>query len=594
MTALEKLARAAGLAVTWKDADGRSRRVSPQNLRAILTALGHPANTPQQIKRSLARLKAHKGEPPLLVVAHGALFRARGRALHLVAEDGRQHKLAIRNGRAKADLAPGYYRIAGGNRLAVTPPRAFQPEAKIWGVSVQLYAMRGSPGIGDFAALGNFCEDAARAGANAVLLSPVHAVPPDGISPYTPASRQFLNPLYIPLAGPDRGEGQINWRRATAARMKALLREFAKFRSDPEFTAFMRQQGGRLKQHARFMAGKPGGMRLQLYLQWRADRALADAQARAKAAGMTVGLIADVAVGLDPQGSEAAGEAASMLQGLSIGAPPDALGPEGQDWGLTGYSPAGLIAGGYDGFIRTLRAAMRHAGGIRLDHAMGLMRLWVVPRGRPSRDGAYLHYPFEELLGLVCLESQRHRALVIGEDLGTVPPGFRRRVFRAGLMGMDVLWFARDRKGNFRPPQQWFKHSAAMTTTHDLPTLVGWWRGRDLEWRDAIAGTVDKAAWRRRARDRRALWGALRAGGAKGPVPKDAARFADAAIAALAKSPSPLKLVAIEDLIGEIEQPNIPGTIDEHPNWRRRLKAAKPFATASARRRATLLNGGRA
>lgn len=593
MTALERLARRAGIAVAWRDADGQARRVPPDTLRAILAALGYPAASASDIAQSRARLEEQTGDPPLQVVAQGAAFPARGHRLRLIAEDGTRHTLTVHAGMAKADLPPGYYAIGGGKRIAITPPRAFQPSQDCWGVAVQLYALRGSPGIGDFAALGAFCEQAADAGANAVMLSPVHAVPPGGISPYTPTSRQFLNPLYIPVGGADPGGARIDWAAAARQRMAALTRAFHRFaaKPDPAFTAFVRQGGAALKQHARFMAGNATDTRFQLYLQWRADAALAQVQARAKAAGMAIGLIADVAVGLDPGGSEAHTNPEQMLQGLTIGAPPDAFNRDGQNWGLTGFSPMGLMANGYDGFIRTLRAAMRHAGGIRLDHAMGLMRLWVVPQGASPRDGAYLHYPFADLLGLVCLESQRHRALVIAEDLGTVPRGFRHALFKARLLGMEVLWFARDAHGAFHPPARWPAHSAALITTHDLPTLTGWWRGRDLEWRDRIAGHIDKAAWRQRARDRRALWRALKASGIKGAIPKDASAFADAAIAALAHAPSPLKLVAVEDLTGAVEQPNIPGTIDEHPNWRRRLKSAHPFATATARRRAALLNG---
>jgi len=596
MSALERLARAAGIAVVWRDADGKDQRVAPDNLRAILTALGHDIASEKAIAQSQARLARQAGDPPLRVVWQGAGFAAKGRSLRLIAEDGTAHVLPVRQGKARATLPPGYYRLAGTEKqIAVAPRQAFQPQRRGWGVSVQLYALRGSPGIGDFGALGSFCEQAARAGAGAVMLSPVHAVPQGGISPYTPTSRQFLNPLYIPLAGSDDGGALIDWTKAARQREIALRRDYRRFEKtgDPAFDRFVRQGGAGLKQHARFMAGHRDEARFQLYLQWRADTALAAAQARAKAAGMAIGLIADVAVGLDPGGSEAQGNAAQMLNGLSIGAPPDAFNANGQDWGLTGFSPAGLNASGYAGFIAMLRAAMRHAGGIRLDHAMGLMRLWVVPRGKSPRDGAYLHYPFEDLLGLVCLESQRHQALVIAEDLGTVPPGFRERIFQAGLLGMEVLWFARGANGAFRPPITWPAHSAALTTTHDLPTLAGWWRGRDLEWRDRIAGHADKKAQRQRAADRRALWRALKASGAKGPLPRNAATFTDAAIAALGKAPSPLALVAVEDLTGAVEQPNIPGTIDEHPNWRRRLDAKAPFAVTAARRRAALLKDGR-
>jgi 4-alpha-glucanotransferase len=593
MTALESLARAAGIAVNWTDAGGKRRRVGARSLRAVLAALGYPAETPAEIRRSRGRLKRQLRGPPLRVVEVDQLFPAVGRRLRLIGEDGARHLLPVSRGKARADLPIGYYRLAGRRRLAIVPATAFQPAEKLWGISVQLYALRGSPGIGDFGALGRLCEDAARAGADAVLVSPVPPLRPGTISPYSPASRLFLNPLYIPASGGDPKGDLIDWARAEKERLAALRRAFARQERgppDPDFARFRKAGGEQLARHARF--GGAADSRFQLYLQWRADRALARAQARARAAGMTVGLIVDMPVGIDPSGSEAAANAGAMLQGLSIGAPPDALGPEGQNWGLTTYSPAGLIRTGYAGFIQTLRAAMRHAGGIRLDHAMSLTRLWVIPRGMAPGEGAYLTYPMEALLGLLCLESRRHRALVIAEDLGTVPAAFRRRMVRAGLLGMEVLWFARGAKGSFIPPRRWPAWRAALSTTHDLPTLAGWWRGRDLEWRERISGRADVAARRQRARDRRALWKALCEGEPAKPMPRDTGPFADQVIAGLAKAPSPVTLIAIEDMVGETEQPNIPGTTDEHPNWRRRLSSAQPLASRAARRRAALLNGG--
>lgn len=592
MTPLEALARDAGIAVSWTGADRRQRRVAPQTLRAILKALGLPADNPGAIIDSRAQLKARQREQPLTVVRQGGVFAAPGRQVRLLAEDGGAHELRGLEGAVTADLPPGYYRIADSARtLAVTPRRAFQAAGKMWGIAAQLYALRGSPGFGDFAALGRLCEDAAKAGADAVMLSPVHALLPGGISPYSPSSRQFLNPLYIPCAGRDPGNALIDWPRATRHRLETLRRAFRQFEAmggDRAFESFVRNGGSALRRHARMQADDASDTRFQLYLQWRADAALAQAQARARAAGMAIGLISDVAVGVDPRGSEADGNS-GMLHGLCIGAPPDAFNSGGQNWGLTGFSPEGLRSGGYRGFLDMLRAAMRHAGGIRLDHAMGLMRLWVVPDGMRPAEGAYLHYPFESLLGLLCLESQRHRALVIAEDLGTVPPVFRHRIHRAGLLGMNVLWFARDAQGAFVPPCLWPASNAALSGTHDLPTLAGWWRERDLAWRAKITGQPQARARKERAREKRALWKALKRSGAGGTLPGSAGRFIDGAMAALATAPSPLTLVPLEDLTGEIEQANIPGTIDEHPNWRRRLAADAPFALRAVRRRAALL-----
>ena len=333
------------------------------------------------------------------------------------------------------------------------------------------------------------------------MLSPVHAVPQGGISPYTPTSRQFLNPLYIPVPGRDTGGARIDWAATAKSRMARLRRDFRAF-TDPAFSAFVRQGGAQLKQHARFMAADAGDTRFQLYLQWRADAALAGAQARAKAAGMAIGLIADVAVGIDARGSEAAGSADEMLQGLSIGAPPDAFNREGQDWGLTAFSPAGLMASGYDGFIRTLRAAMRHAGAVRLDHILGFKRLYLVPHGFGARDGAYVRMPFQSLLAITALESVAQDCVVIGEDLGTVPERFREEIAEWGIWSYRVMMFERDHHGNFCTSDHYAANALVTFNTHDLATFAGWRSAGDLNLKRSLGldpGESDDArhhAWR--------------------------------------------------------------------------------------------------
>lgn len=222
---------------------------------------------------------------------------------------------------------------------------------------------------------------------------------------------------------------------------------------------------------------------------------------------------------------------------------------------------------------------MRHAGGARIDHAMGLARLWVVPEGASPSEGAYLTYPLDDLLRLIRLESFRHRAIVIGEDLGTVPEGFREKLADAGIAGMDVLWFARE-KEEFLPPKRWRRDALAMTSTHDLPTVAGWWRGHDISLRESLgllAGTTAKEEQRARAIDRKHLWHAFRAAratSAAAPSPDNTESVVDAAIAFVAETPAPLVLIPLEDALGLEEQPNLPGTVSEHPNWRRRYPGA--------------------
>jgi 4-alpha-glucanotransferase len=312
------------------------------------------------------------------------------------------------------------------------------------------------------------------------------------------------------------------------------------------------------------------------FLQWLADRSFASAQRRAKTAGMAIGLIADLAVGMSAAGSYAWAHNDHVLSGLQIGAPPDLFNANGQNWGLTTLSPRALQTQGYGPFIATLRACMRHAGGLRVDHAMGFLRLWVIPQGATAAEGAYIAYPVRDLFRLTALESHRHRAIVIGEDLGTVPAGFRERLARAGIYGMSVLWFARDAKG-FVPPHDWPSLTVAMTSTHDLPTVAGWWRGTDLDARASCGLLHDVPAERMvRNSERQALWIALKSAKvAEGETPAaaEASHVVDAAVRFVAKTPSKLALLPLEDALGLERQPNMPGTVAEYPNWRHRYDA---------------------
>jgi 4-alpha-glucanotransferase len=267
------------------------------------------------------------------------------------------------------------------------------------------------------------------------------------------------------------------------------------------------------------------------------------------------------------------------LCGLTIGAPPDVLQPEGQNWGITALSPGkGRVA-----FADTLDCAMRCAGGVRIDHAMGLQRLWVIPEGGGSKDGVYLSYPMHEMLGIVAQKSREHRAIVIGEDLGTVDPHFREAMQARHMLGMEVLWFQREAK-RFLEPERWSSRSAALSTTHDLPTVAGWWMGRDIDWLERLGfhGEHGDAAAERRVRDedRAHLWSAIGSGPL--PAPEDYAAVVEAALAFIGRTPCPLAIAPAEDILSLVEQPNIPGTISQHPNWRRRLPSGDLFTKGAA------------
>jgi 4-alpha-glucanotransferase len=469
------------------------------------------------------------------------------------------------------------------------------------------------------------------------------AADPGHFSPYSPSSRLFLNVLHIdpatlagqrwlqqqldarglqPLVRELAAAELVDWPRAATLKLqllRALWQDFASLDGGAglreSFDGFVRDGGSALAEHARFEAlharqfgadptrwhwrDWPAGYRdprhpaverfaaehadevaLHAFLQWLASRGLDAAQRAARTAGMGIGLITDFAVGTDSGGSHAWARQQDLLAGVAIGAPPDALNRRGQDWGLTTFSPRALQQHGHAPFIELLRASLRHAGGVRIDHVLGLNRLWVVPAGADATAGAYLRYPLSDLLGLVALEAHRHGAMVVGEDLGTVPDGFREQLHEAGVLGMRVLWFERDH-GLFVEPARWPASSTATTTTHDLPPVAGWWRGHDIDLQQAAGLLPDghDAAQDRMARgsEREALWAAFRHAGLAAssqlPGPDETGAVVDAAIDFVAATPAPLAVVPLEDLLGQVEPPNLPGSVDGNPNWRRRMPA---------------------
>lgn len=307
------------------------------------------------------------------------------------------------------------------------------------------------------------------------------------------------------------------------------------------------------------------------------------AAARCRERGMAIGLYLDLAVSVDRSGSDAWSFPGCFAASASVGAPPDDFNLSGQDWGLPPLLPQALREHGHEPFVLALRANMRHAGALRIDHVMGLMRLYWVPRGAGARDGAYVHYPLDELLAIVKLESHRNRCIVVGEDLGTVPDAVREALATAGVLSYRLLYFQRDASGGFLPPQDYPRDALVAIGTHDLPTLAGWWQGRDIVLREGLGLFPDEATRDRhrseRALDRMRLLDAL---ARAGRLPADAdiealaqnplsATLVEAIHGWLAACPSRLMMVQPEDWLGVVEQNNLPGTVDEHPNWRRKL-----------------------
>jgi len=317
------------------------------------------------------------------------------------------------------------------------------------------------------------------------------------------------------------------------------------------------------------------------WLQWLADGQLRDAQARARAAGMPIGLYQDIAVAVNPASSMAWAHPGVSVAVANVGAPPDWFNPNGQNWGLAPLSPFGLHERRYAAFIMGLRQNMRHAGAVRIDHVMGLQRLYWIPIGASADEGAYVRYPFADLVRLIALESVRNRCLVIGEDLGTVPEGFRPAMERAGVMSCRVLYFERDAEQAFLPPGQYPKAALTSVSTHDLPTLKGYWGCRDVSWRELLHMLPDAAsaaaAREERGRDRVLLLQALEREGLlpAGLDPENPPdELPDELVLAvhrfLARAPCRLLMVQLEDALGDLEQPNLPGSSEGHPNWRRR------------------------
>lgn len=313
------------------------------------------------------------------------------------------------------------------------------------------------------------------------------------------------------------------------------------------------------------------------WMQWAADTQLGAAAAAAAEGGMMVGLYRDLAVGADRAGAETWVNAAAVVSGAQVGAPPDIYNPAGQDWGLPPFHPRALREEGYRSFIELVRSNMRHAGGLRIDHVMGLQHLYWIPRGEKPTAGAYVRYPLDDLVGILALESQRQRCLVVGEDLGTVPDGFRERMAAANVFSYRVLFFEQDGEtGAFLPPDAYPALALAVAGSHDLPTLRGWWEARDIALKERLGLYPDSGEATRqredRDRDRTQLVNALRRAGVlpEGAEP-DVPALARAAHAYLARSSSMLAMAQLDDLTDEVDQVNVPSTSEEHPNWRRRL-----------------------
>ncbi|PPD45048.1 MAG: 4-alpha-glucanotransferase [Methylocystis sp.] len=551
-------------------------------------------------------------------------------------------------------LPAGRYGLRGEDddaacRLIVAPGQCYLPAEphRAFGFSAQLYSVRreGDQGIGDFTTLARLARSSAEAGAALVAINPLHALfaqDRSRASPYYPSDRRFLDPIYVDLADL-LGDGvheaaaralslkdTVDYPEVHALKRQTLEQVFAHFeqlaqqRPDAapvaDFAQFCAESGESLARFALFetIAEARGGecwrawpedlrdakpsalaafalehgtrVRFHRFMQWVADRQFAQAAREAQGAGLAIGFCRDLAVGAAPDGAESWSKASRLLDGFAIGAPPDPFSREGQNWGLPAPNPLQMLEDAGADFAELVRANMRHAGALRIDHVMGLARLFLVPDGAKARAGAYVSYPLDALLAQLALESQRAKCAVVGEDLGTLPWGFRDRLEAANVLSYRVVWFERAGAG-FTPPPHYPEKAMACVSTHDLPTLEGWWLGADIDEKAALGLLApDAAAGERgaRANDKRALLDALRSEGLIGDVAEDAP-FDDAIARALhafaARTPSRLAMAQLDDLAGARIAVNLPGTDQERPNWRRRLEPPleELFSTSRAR-----------
>ena len=519
-----------------------------------------------------------------------------------------------------ADLPLGWHRLRAtlGDRtdeavLVVAPTRLAVPPDRSWGWMVQLYQLRSarSWAMGDYADLRTFLSRAAQDGAGVVLLNPLHAetpVAPLNPSPYSPSSRRFRSAVYLavedvpeyaaapadvraavdalrPAADPERIPRDPVWQAKQAA-----LELLWPLHRQEDLRAFREAGGPALEELALFCAlaeqhgtpwqswpealRHPAGPAVRAAAQEHAERVdfwcwvqlLVDEQLAGLGSDLAVGVVHDLAVGVDAGGADAWALQDALAMHTTVGAPPDSFNQQGQDWGLPPWRPDRLAEQGYAPFRDVVRGVLRHAGGLRIDHVMGLFRLWWVPPGATAAQGTYVSYDSDALLAVLALEAHRAGAVVVGEDLGTVEDRVREALDATGVLGSAVLWFETDDDG-FLPPERWRAATLGSVTTHDLPTAAGFLAEEQVRVRDEL-GQLGVPVEQERAsvrREKAALVAMLESSGmldrAGGDVPL-------AMHLVLAAAPSRLVLAALGDAVGDLRQPNLPGTVDEYPNWR--------------------------
>jgi 4-alpha-glucanotransferase len=617
-----------GIQTEFLDGQGHPHVTDEKALKIILDAL--PVRKPWRFLEQAVVVRS--GRPARTELGHAATFPVRWKivaGLKVIAAGETDDRVIA----WPVDLPVGAYRLHLTDAasfteevpLIVAPPKAFDGDFdRCWLLAVQLYGVRSARnwGIGDFTDLAGLIELAWHLGADGVGLNPLHALfddRPADCSPYSPNSRLFLNALYIDVeklpefhrgvfatSSKDiarlRASDTVDYIGVAELKWRALRLAFETFKADPDhahrqdFEKFRAERAPLLPRFACFEVlrhkfdkpwwewpeqwRRPDDIKFARlrsgtdaaefefveFVQWIADRQLQSCRDLAARRGMKVGLYLDVAVGVQADGFDAWNEQVAISRHLAVGAPPDPLNTSGQNWGLAGFNAAGLEIKSFEPYRDMLRASMRYAGAIRLDHVLGLKRLYLVPHGFAADNGVYVQMPFEALLAATALESVAYRCVVIGEDLGTVPEGFREQIADWGIWSYQVMMFERDDQGKFCGIDHYSPNALVTFNTHDLSTYAGWRSFSDLALKRSLGidpGESDDARWRAIAM----LTDVLRHHGID-------RHDLNAVVGFLARTKSRLLAISLEDLLGVIDQPNIPGTVNEHPNWRQRLPLA--------------------
>ncbi|MFC4911345.1 4-alpha-glucanotransferase [Actinomadura gamaensis] len=643
---LRALARAHGVSTDYIDWRGRPAVVSPETLRAVLTSLGADVSTAAAVRDELARKAAPRRVPPVVVTRPGQPL---GKDGTVVLADGRVLDLPTGE-----ELPLGWHELSvdGAEAALLVAPERLGTGPRAWGLTAQLYSVRSraSWGMGDLRDLADLAVWGAARGAGFVLVNPMHAsepVPPVGPSPYSPMSRRFASPLYLRvedvpeyailppddrdrvdrLSAPLRARNEtldvIDRDAVHIAKIQALEILHRAFRENADsapYEEFRRREGAPLTAFATWCAlceeqgadwrewpadlrdaegtavGRAarrlaGRVDFHAWLQWQLDRQLGAAQTAARGAGMPIGIVHDLAVGVHRASADAWMYRTLFAPGMSVGAPPDEFNQLGQDWGQPPWHPGRLAEAAYLPFRGMVSAALRHGGGLRLDHAMQVSRLWWVPDGASPAEGAYVSSDRDAMLSALTWEAARTGGVIVGEDLGTVEPGLREDLAARGVYGTSLLWFERDGEGRPKRPGEWRELSLATVGTHDMPPITGMLHGDHLALRDRL-GLLTRPLAQEAAEHRRDLaeWlGLLAAEGLLDTPPEtvlaaldDGSTAHDAEVvhalhAFLRRTPARLVGIALTDVVGERRTQNQPGTTDEYPNWR------VPLADASGR-----------